>query len=547
LLNADKTRFAFTFAAGGDIPAAQTIAISSTGAPLPFTVSASANSAPSGWLVVGPLNGITPGNIIVGVNPSGLLDGTYTGMIAISSTGVDNSPIHIPVSFTVSNASALTVGPGPLVFDVVEGTLPPAGKALNVGSTGPVLSFNATATTLGNLNWLSVSPPSGVTPATLAVTVGGTNLARGQYTGSVVITSPNASNSPQAVPVTLNVSAAANMAVSPGSLEVAYQIGSAPPTARTINVTSTTQVPLNVTATASSNGNWLAISPPAANAPGAFTVTINPAGLTAGNYSGTILFSSQAAGNTPQTVNVNLTVTAAAPVAVGAVVHAASNVAVALSPGLLVSIYGTGLGPATPVHLQLNNAGRVSTVLGEVKVLFDGIEAPLTYVSAAQINAVVPYEIGNRVTTRLEVEYQGRRSTSIELRVAETAPGIFLLDGGGQGAIVNQNGTINSAGNPANRGTIVAIYATGEGHTNPAGVSGRVTGTVLPRPIASYSARIGGQPAIVEYIGGAPGLVSGVIQVNLRIPEGITPGPAVPVELTIGPLTSASGVTMAVR
>jgi uncharacterized protein (TIGR03437 family) len=69
----------------------------------------------------------------------------------------------------------------------------------------------------------------------------------------------------------------------------------------------------------------------------------------------------------------------------------------------------------------------------------------------------------------------------------------------------------------------------------------------LPRPVAPYSARIGGQTAVVEYIGGAPGFVSGAIQVNLRIPEGITPGPAVPVELTIGGRTSASGVTMAVR
>jgi uncharacterized protein (TIGR03437 family) len=520
--------------------------VSSTGALITYTASGVTNSGPSGWLVVGPLNGTTPGNIMAGVNPSGLLDGTYTGVITISSTGVDNSPIHVPVSFTVSNASALTVGPGPLVFDMVEGSLPPAGKALNVGSTGPVLSFNATATTLGNLNWLSVSPPSGITPANLAVTVGGPNLPRGQYTGTVVITSPNASNSPQAVPVTLNVSAAASMAVAPGSLDVTYQIGSAPPAPRTINVSSTSQVALNVTATASSSTNWLSISPSTANTPGAFTATINPAGLNAGSYTGTILFSSQAAGNTPQTVNVNLTVTAAAPVAVGAVVNAASNTAMALSPGLIISIYGTGLGPVTPVQLQLNSAGRVATTLGEVKVLFDGIEAPLTYASATQINAVVPYEIGNRVTTRLEVDYQGRRSVPIEFRVAETAPGIFLLEGT-QGAILNQNGSVNSPNNPADRGTVAVIYATGEGHTNPSGVTGRVTGTVLPRPIASYSVRIGGQPAIVEYIGGAPGFVSGALQVNVRIPESIASGPAVPIELTIGGVTSASAVTMAVR
>ena len=93
----------------------------------------------------------------------------------------------------------------------------------------------------------------------------------------------------------------------------------------------------------------------------------------------------------------------------------------------------------------------------------------------------------------------------------------------------------------------MVLYATGEGQTVPDGVDGLLTGTTLRRPALPVSVTIGGQPAEVLYAGSAPGLVSGVLQVNARIPAGVTTGPAIPVVVTVGGASSQAGVTLAVR
>jgi uncharacterized protein (TIGR03437 family) len=134
----------------------------------------------------------------------------------------------------------------------------------------------------------------------------------------------------------------------------------------------------------------------------------------------------------------------------------------------------------------------------------------------------------------------------LQVPVAAAKPGIFT-NGQGQGAILNEDWSINSATKPAQRGRYVMIYATGEGVTTPPGVDGRVTGTPLPTAVAACSATIGGQAATVTYCGEAPGFTAGVVQVNALVPESVTPGGAVPVAITIGGVTSQAGVTLAVE
>ena len=106
---------------------------------------------------------------------------------------------------------------------------------------------------------------------------------------------------------------------------------------------------------------------------------------------------------------------------------------------------------------------------------------------------------------------------------------------------------MNSPVFPAPRGSVVSIYGTGEGQTNPGGQDGRIITTDLRSPRAAVSVKIGGVPAQVKYAGSAPGLVSGVLQVNVEVPANIPPGGQVPIELTIGGIASQSGVTLAVR
>ena len=205
------------------------------------------------------------------------------------------------------------------------------------------------------------------------------------------------------------------------------------------------------------------------------------------------------------------------------------------------------MGPATPALLTLNAQGNVSTNLGNVQVLFDGIPAPLTYVAAGQINAVVPYEVFGRVTTSVTVNFNGVNTAALQLNVAATAPGIFANNGAGQAASLNQDNTYNAAGAAAAKGSTVILFATGEGQTSPLGVTGSVTGATLKKPTAPVTVTIGGIAATVAYAGSAPGLVSGVLQVNVVVPANAPSGPSVPVVLTIGTASTQQNVTIAVQ
>ena len=135
----------------------------------------------------------------------------------------------------------------------------------------------------------------------------------------------------------------------------------------------------------------------------------------------------------------------------------------------------------------------------------------------------------------------------LQLRVAATSPGIFTSNTSGRGnaAALNQDGSLNSAANPANPGSVVVLYVTGEGAVTPTVSDGTLSQTPLAKPVAAVVVRIGTLPAAVEYAGAAPNLVAGLMQINVRVPMGIAGD--VPVSVTIGGNPSQTGVTIAVR
>jgi uncharacterized protein (TIGR03437 family) len=234
---------------------------------------------------------------------------------------------------------------------------------------------------------------------------------------------------------------------------------------------------------------------------------------------------------------------------IGAVANAASYSQDSVSPGELVAIFGSNLGPANPAGLQLDASGLVATNLADTRVLFDGIPGPMESTSANQVNAIVPFGVSSQ-STQVQVEYQGQLSDPFSMKVAPSSSGIFAANGsgGGQGLILNQDGTINSADNPASTGSVIVLYATGAGQISPAGQDGAVvTADSLPQPVLAVSALVGGQAAKVLYAGGAFGIVEGIIQVNLLIPTGALAGPSVPVVLQIGDRNSQPGLTLALR
>src|ERR1039458_5973278 len=231
------------------------------------------------------------------------------------------------------------------------------------------------------------------------------------------------------------------------------------------------------------------------------------------------------------------------------IVNAASYVGGQVSPGEIITIFGSFPGPATLVTLQLDSRGFVSTNLGGAQVLFDGVQPPMIYAEAGQVSCVVPYEVSGKGSTQVQVSYQGQVSNSVAMPVSAVVPGVFTVDssGQGQGAIVNQNGTINSANNPAAAGSIVSVYATGEGQTNPGGIDGKPDDSPTPVPVTQpVTATVGGINAQVQYAGGVSGLVAGVLQVNIVIPQGIAAGGSVPIVFTIGTVSSQANVTLAI-
>ena len=234
---------------------------------------------------------------------------------------------------------------------------------------------------------------------------------------------------------------------------------------------------------------------------------------------------------------------------IAAVTNAASNLPGASAPGEIVVLYGSGIGPAQLVKAAPGSDGSYGTQVANTSVSFNGIAAPMIYTWATQVAAVVPYGITG-TTAQVTVTYQGQTSAAFSVSLAPSAPGIFTYDASGQGpaAAIDQDGiTVNTAATPTKTGDIISLYATGEGQTTPGGVDGSAASVPYPKPNLPVTVTVGGQDAPVEYAGGAPGMVAGLMQVNVQIPPGSQTGNAVQVVLRVGDALSRGGVTIAVR
>jgi uncharacterized protein (TIGR03437 family) len=220
------------------------------------------------------------------------------------------------------------------------------------------------------------------------------------------------------------------------------------------------------------------------------------------------------------------------------ILNAASLVDTGLSPGMLFTLKGSGLGPAAAEMGQIVN-GKMATELAGVQVFVDGTAAPLLYVQANQINAVAPYELSNRLgdNVNTEVYYNGVAGNLIGDNVVIAAPAIFSL-GNGQGAILNEDNSVNGPGNPAAKGSTIQIYATGEGPVKPDGVDGEIVGSSgLPKPILPVSVTIDGAKTTLISATTAPYSISGFFRVQVKVPGDVAVGNN-PVVLTVGGLAS---------
>jgi trimeric autotransporter adhesin len=547
-LTPSPTSLNFTQTAGGPAPATQTITVSSSsGAVLNFSASVSSSTP---WLTVSPTSGATPTTITVTANGSTLNPSStpYTGQITLTAPGA--APVNVTVNLTVSGGT-ISATPTSLTFTQAAGGSAPAAQTITVSGTPGALNFTTSAGTTTGGNWLTASPTSGTTPGSVSVSVSAGTLAVGTYNGTVTITSSGATGSPISVPVTLMVVTPQTLTVSPTTLTFTAITGQSSPASQTVSISSSgTGATFTAAATTASGGTWLTVSPTSGVTPAQLTVSVATPTLAAGNYTGTITINSPNA-VAPLTLTVNLTVATIPTPVIAAVKNAASYAVGGVAPGENIVIGGTGIGPATLTGLVLTSSGAVATTVANTQVLFDGIAAPIIYVSATQSSVMVPYEIAGRATTNLTVVYEGVSSTPVPYNVLSVQPGIYTQNasGTGPGSILNTNYSVNGPNNAAALNSVVAVYMTGEGVTTPASTTGGVAptnGSGLNKPVGQVTATVGGVAATVDYAGSAPGEVYGVMQVNITIPAGLTAG-AQPVVITVGGVQTQTGVTVTVQ
>jgi uncharacterized protein (TIGR03437 family) len=237
------------------------------------------------------------------------------------------------------------------------------------------------------------------------------------------------------------------------------------------------------------------------------------------------------------------------------VVNAASYAIGSVSPGEMVTLFGTAIGPATAAFATTDPAtAKLATSIGDVQVLFNGIPAPMIYASSTQVSAVVPYEMASVVSPAVWIKYAGQTSNAYQLFSGAAAPGLFTQNasGSGPGSILNQDNSVNGPGNRAAKGSIVQVFMTGEGQTSPPSVTGAITAATLPPPqvtpgpLLAVGVTINGLPALYVYAGEAPGLVAGMMQLNVQIPANAASGD-LPIVVSIGGKASQNGVTVSVQ
>jgi uncharacterized protein (TIGR03437 family) len=499
---------------------------------------ASAAASGGNWLQVTPNTGTTPATLTVSVIPQAVGQaGTYSGIVQISNLS-DATQLTVPVTMTLS-ATTLTATPGSLTFTLAANATGTATQAVQIGGTGGL-----TFTAVSNQFWLAVSPTNGTTGGNVNVTVSAANLTPGTYTGLVTLTGGGATAN---IPVTLNVTASTAPILTPTNLTFQYTPGMAAPAAQTVAVNTTgssTDFTYEV-----QGGNWLRVEASGSTTPAVLTVTVLPVGLAPGTYRGTVTVRGTE-GPDVRTAQVTLTVTAPAGPVLETALHGATGELSAIAPGMILAVKGRALGPAGGASGRITTGGAFETSYDGYRVLFDGVAAPILYISDRQINVVTPYAVAGKFSTRVTVENVTGRSEAIELRVSpDAAPGLFTLAGTGRGpaAALNEDGTVNGVDNAAAAGSVLVLYATGEGQTEPGGQDGRIIVTDLRRPVLPVEVIVGGMPAEVLYAGSAPGQVSGLMQVNVRLPADVPRGAAVPVVIRVGPAPSPEGVTVSIR
>lgn len=201
VIGLNKTQLNFNYEINGTTPTSQTFNISNTGT---GTLNWSVNDN-AGWLSCSPSSGTNNGTVTVSVNPTGLGVGSYTAVITVSSTNASNSPQTVNVTLNVTNPinpPEISVNPTELYFGaIVSGPVTGTQNVKIENTGGNTLNWS----TVSDSSWLNCTPNAGSGSGIIAVSVNPSSLSSGNFTGTISISDPGASNSPQTVTVYLTI------------------------------------------------------------------------------------------------------------------------------------------------------------------------------------------------------------------------------------------------------------------------------------------------------------------------------------------------------
>lgn len=544
------TALTFTYKSGAaTLPAAQSVSVRASSGTPAYTAATPGTDL---WVTVSPNSGSLAASLSVRVNPTSLPVGMYASSVTVTVSGVA-SPVTVPVNLNVTEPpSTLMLSATSLSFTAPPN--PPATQTLTLATNGAPISFTATS----GAPWMTVTPTVGVTfpgdPATLTVSVDASALApqSAAYVAKITV-----------------VASGAAVTAKSQNIAVDFTVNSTVPTIT--NIWPAT-LPLNGPAQTITIRGTNFYSATAAELQGAttpFTTTllsstallaVVPAALLTASGNLSIIVSNPAPGG----VSAPVPIAVASIPTISGIVNAASFSGSSVSPGELITIFGTTIGPTAPAGMSITN-GYAATTVGNVTVTIDGQNAPIIYVSQGQISAQVPYEVSTGSNMSVIVANGSNPAANGTVTIAATAPGIFTSDGSGSGqaAALNYNSgtgayTLNGSGAPCPIGDTLLLYLTGEGDYNGSPLSGvpgaTNTGYIIPSTLSPLpqvsplpTVTIGGVAATVNYAGPVVGSILGLLQMNVVVPIGSATGATVPVVVTIGANTTQANVTLAIH
>jgi uncharacterized protein (TIGR03118 family) len=244
----------------------------------------------------------------------------------------------------------------------------------------------------------------------------------------------------------------------------------------------------------------------------------------------------------------------APPAAITSMVNAASILSGNVAPGEIVLITGQTVGPSPSVTSTIPAKGNLPTVanaaipVNTTSITFNGTAAPIVYAGSGATAVQVPYEIAGATSANVVMTVGSQTAATFVVPVAPTSPGLFTVNFSGTGTAValNADGTVNSPTNPAARGSMIMLFATGEGITSPADTDGIVEADNSRIPTAPIAVTFNGITATVGSDTSFAKDVSGVLDVTVTVPLGIAPGLA-NVSLTAGGVATPQGTNVYVK